>query len=96
MFYMPTKLPSDSSERSTKERAEASLSRDGRYRLLIESIKDYAIFMLSPTGLVTSWNPGAQRFKGYTADEIIGRHFSTFYTPEDRESGLPARALQIG
>lgn len=77
------------------ERYEASLSIDGRYRLLIESIRDYAIYMLSPTGRISSWNPGAERFKGYTADEIIGRHFSVFYTPEDRDSGLPSRALQI-
>jgi PAS domain S-box-containing protein len=76
------------------ERYEASLTQDGRYRLLIESIRDYAIYMLSPTGLVTSWNPGAERFKGYKADEIIGRHFSTFYTAEDRDAGVPARALQ--
>ena len=55
---------------------------------------DYAIYMLDPDGLVSSWNPGAQRFKGYTADEIIGEHFSRFYTDEDREAGLPARALE--
>lgn len=61
--------------------------------MLVDAITDYAIYMLSPDGLVTSWNAGAQRFKGYTAAEIIGEHFSRFYTPEDRESGLPARAL---
>jgi len=66
-----------------------------RHRLLIESITDYAIYMLDPAGIVTSWNPGAQRFEGYEAHEIIGKHFSTFYTPEDREAGLPARALSI-
>jgi PAS domain S-box-containing protein len=65
-----------------------------RYRLLIEGITDYAIYMLDPTGMVTSWNPGAQRFKGYAPHEIIGQHFSRFYTSEDRESGLPARALE--
>jgi PAS domain S-box-containing protein len=70
-------------------------SDDGRYRLLVDAITDYAIFMLDPTGVVTSWNPGAQRFKGYRADEIIGRHFSRFYTPEDRAAGLPATALRI-
>jgi len=53
-----------------------------RFRLLVESVKDYAIFMLDPQGNVSSWNPGAQRIKGYTSDEIIGRHFSTFYPPE--------------
>ena len=56
---------------------------------------DYAIYLLSPTGIVTSWNRGAEIFKGYMADEIVGRHFSDFYTPEDRENGLPARALAI-
>ena len=65
-----------------------------RYRLLIDSISDYAIFMLDAEGHISSWNPGAQRFKGYEADEVIGTHFSRFYTPEDRESGLPARALR--
>ena len=71
-----------------------SLTDDGRYRLLIEAVTDYAIYMLDPTGIVTSWNPGAQRFKGYAADEIIGQHFSRFYTEEDRKAGLPARALE--
>jgi PAS domain S-box-containing protein len=73
----------------------ASQTDDGRYRLLVESITDYAIYMLSPTGVVTSWNPGAQRIKGYQSHEIIGRHFSTFYTDEDRNDGLPERALNI-
>jgi PAS domain S-box-containing protein len=70
------------------------VGEDDRYRLLIESIKDYAIFMLDKSGHVTSWNPGAERFKGYTAEEILGSHFSRFYVPEDRGAGLPARALQ--
>jgi PAS domain S-box-containing protein len=71
----------------------AVLAVQDRYRLLVESITDYAIYMLDPAGIVTSWNPGAQRFKGYAAAEIIGQHFSRFYTDEDREAGLPARAL---
>ena len=62
-----------------------SLTDDGRYRLLIEAVTDYAIYMLDPDGIVTSWNPGAQRFKGYAPDEIIGQHFSRFYSEEDRE-----------
>ena len=66
---------------------------EDRYRLLIDSIADYAIYMLDPTGIVTSWNPGAERFKGYVAEEIIGQHFSRFYTEEDKAAGLPARAL---
>jgi PAS domain S-box-containing protein len=64
-----------------------------RYRLLVDSISDYAIYMLDAGGHVISWNPGAQRFKGYTRDEILGRHFSRFYTPEDQATNLPARAL---
>ena len=76
------------------DRLQASLSDDGRYRLLIEAVTDYAIYMLDPTGIVTSWNPGAQRFKGYAADEIIGQHFSRFYSEQDQKSGLPARALE--
>src|ERR1044071_4699291 len=62
---------------------------------LIEGVRDCAIFMLDPHGIVISWNPGAQRIKGYTAEEIVGRHFSTFYSAEDCNSGLPARALRI-
>ncbi len=61
--------------------------------LLIDSVVDYAIFVLDPHGVVRSWNPGAERVKGYRPDEIIGRDFSTFYTEEDREAGLPARLL---
>ncbi len=73
---------------------QASGAEDGRYRLLVESITDYAIYMLDADGVVTSWNPGAERFKGYTAGEIIGRHFSCFYTPEEQEAGVPALALR--
>jgi PAS domain S-box-containing protein len=76
------------------DRLEASLTDDGRYRLLVEAVTDYAIYMLDPSGIVTSWNPGAERFKGYTAAEIIGKHFSRFYSEEDQKSGLPARALE--
>ncbi len=66
---------------------------DGRYRVLVDAITDYAIYMLDPGGHVSSWNTGANRFKGYTEEEILGQHFSRFYTPEDREAGLPRRAL---
>ncbi len=67
---------------------------EARYRILIEAITDYAIYMLDPEGRITSWNPGAERLKGYTEQEIVGRHFSTFYTEEDRADDLPARALE--
>ena len=62
---------------------------------LIGGVTDYALFMLDPNGLVVNWNPGAERIKGYSADEIIGHHFSRFYTDRDRAVGKPARALQI-
>ncbi|MFC5829795.1 PAS domain-containing sensor histidine kinase [Nonomuraea insulae] len=64
-------------------------------RLLVQSIRDYAIFMLDPRGLIVSWNIGAERIKGYTADEIIGTHFSVFYPPEDIASGKPAKGLAM-
>jgi PAS domain S-box-containing protein len=76
-----------------ENRFEAAQTSDGRYRLLVESITDYAIYMLDREGRVTSWNPGARRFKGYEADEIIGRHFSTFYTDAERSQNVPALAL---
>lgn len=63
------------------------------FRLLVQGIKDHAIYMLDRTGRVTNWNPGAERIKGYTEDEIVGEHFSKFYTQEDRDAGKPARAL---
>ena len=65
-----------------------------RFRLLVDSVVDYAIFMLDVDGYVSSWNAGAQRIKGYSADEIIGQHFSRFYTPEERENGVPQSVLQ--
>lgn len=77
-----------------KKKFEASQSAEGRYRMLVEAVTDYAIYMLDPTGIVSSWNPGARRFKGYEESEIIGEHFSRFYTEEDRKSELPRRALE--
>jgi PAS domain S-box-containing protein len=65
-----------------------------RFQLLINAVTDYAIYMLDCDGYVATWNPGARRFKGYEAEEIIGRHFSTFFTEEDREAGVPAHALK--
>ena len=66
-----------------------------RYRLLVECVKDYAIFMLDPKGHVMSWNQGAQKIKGYSREEILGRHFSAFYPPDDVLAGRPARELEI-
>jgi PAS domain S-box-containing protein len=68
---------------------------ESRYRLLVEAITDYAIYMLDRDGTVASWNPGAQRLTGYAADEILGQNFSRFYTDEDRAAGWPAEALRI-
>ncbi|WP_441253907.1 PAS domain S-box protein [Bradyrhizobium sp. 613_E4_N2_2] len=76
------------------DRFDAAQSSEGRYRLLVEAITDYAIYMLDRDGHVTSWNPGAKRFKGYEAEEIIGHHFSTFYTETEREQKVPALALE--
>jgi PAS domain S-box-containing protein len=73
--------------------SEPTSSGDERYRLLVEAVTDYAIYMLDPTGIVASWNPGAQRFKGYAAHEIIGSHFSKFYTEADKAIGAPQRNL---
>jgi len=80
----------------TRQR-EAHLSlveSERRFRLLIDAVVDYAIYMLDVNGTVTNWNRGAERIKGYSVQEIVGRHFSTFYTPEDRQAGLPLRALE--
>lgn len=65
------------------------------FRLLIESVQDYAIFLIDPQGIVKTWNVGAERLKGYTASEIIGQHFSRFYPPEARESRWPQRELEV-
>ncbi|HYK44375.1 MAG TPA: PAS domain S-box protein [Parafilimonas sp.] len=64
------------------------------YKLLIESVKDYAIVMTDPEGYIISWNKGAEKIKGYTADEIIGQHISLFYTADEIESGEPEKNLQ--
>jgi PAS domain S-box-containing protein len=83
-------------ERVARQHTETTAQlHDGerQFRLLVQSVTDYAIFMLMPDGTISNWNPGAERIKGYKAEEVIGRHFSQFYTPEDRKDGLPARAL---
>ncbi|MEX3973248.1 PAS domain S-box protein [Paraburkholderia caribensis] len=76
-----------------KKATDAALESDRRFRLLVQGVNDYAIFMLSPEGCVTNWNPGARRIKGYTDEQIIGSHFSCFYTPEDAAAGVPQRGL---
>ncbi|WP_458096164.1 PAS domain S-box protein [Roseomonas sp. WA12] len=80
----------------TEQRAAqlAAIESERRFRLLVEGVVDYAIYMLSPEGRVTNWNAGAERIKGYAAGEILGEHFSRFYTPEDVATRLPWRALE--
>ena len=82
----------------TAERAAAEELRrsEERFRLLVEAVEDYAIFMLDPTGHIVSWNAGAQRSKGYTAEEIIGQHFRVFYPPEDQARQHPEHELRAG
>jgi PAS domain S-box-containing protein len=74
---------------------DAALESERRFRLLVQGVVDYAIFMLSPDGYVTNWNAGARRIKGYTEEQIVGSHFSRFYTPEDAAAGVPMRGLEI-
>jgi PAS domain S-box-containing protein len=77
-----------------REAQQAAQESERRFRLLVQGVSDYAIYMLSPEGHVTNWNVGAERIKGYSEAEIVGQHFSRFYTPEDVEKGLPFAALE--
>jgi PAS domain S-box-containing protein len=79
-----------------RKRAETALiTSEEQFRRLVEGVTDYAIYMLSPAGIVTNWNAGAERIKGYKRDDIVGEHFERFYTPEDRAKGEPGKALHI-
>src|SRR5579871_4141193 len=78
---------------NTEEPHGMHVSGDAVFRLLVSTVRDYAIFLLDPQGCVASWNEGARTMKGYEANEILGRHFSVFYVDEDRADGLPERLL---
>lgn len=86
------KITRDLTERKAAE--ETLKQSEQQFRLLVQSVTDYAIYMLDPEGRVSNWNLGAQRIKGYIPHEVVGQHFSLFYTPEDRENGEPQRALE--
>jgi PAS domain S-box-containing protein len=85
------KITRDITER--RQAQQTLYESERRFRLLVEAVKDYAIYMLDPSGVIINWNAGAERMKGYSAEEIVGQHFSLFYTREDRAAGAPARAL---
>lgn len=93
---LPGGRPSQAGDRDTErhDAQRALLESERRFRLLVERVVDYAIYMLDPSGIVTNWNAGAERLNGYRASEIVGQHFSRFYTPEDRAVGLPQRVLE--
>jgi PAS domain S-box-containing protein len=86
------KITRDMTERREAERA--LLDAERKFRILVQGVTDYAIYMLDPQGHVTNWNAGAERIKGYAPEEIIGEHFSRFYAPEDYKAGVPKRALE--
>ncbi len=85
------KITRDLTERKLAE--ESLKQSEQQFRLLVQSVTDYAIYMLDPTGIITNWNAGAQRIKGYRPDEVIGQHYSMFFTEEDRQRGAPQRGL---
>lgn len=91
-LYLFLQAQDVSRERGAEQQLRLS---EQRFRLLVETVQDYAIFMLDPEGLIASWNLGAQRSKGYSADQIVGRHFRVFYPPEQQEARHPEHELEV-
>ena len=92
-FIAAVTLPSLGLSAATASHERARMKSEADYHRLVEGVRDYAIYMMDPTGHITTWNTGAERIKHYSRDEIIGRHFSVFYSDADRERGVPARGL---
>ncbi|CZR69327.1 related to Two-component system protein A [Phialocephala subalpina] len=95
LLYMFVSIKETTSEHTDRESINDQMDSSDSYRILVQQVKDYAMFMLDPAGLVKTWNVGAQLLKGYAKEEIIGRHFSTFYTPEDLAAGKPQKEIEI-
>ena len=93
LLYVQMELQDVTEERRKQVELEERLCANETFRILVETVKDYAIFMLDPHGNVATWNAGAQAFKGYTREEIAGKHFSNFYSQRDRDEGKPDREL---
>ena len=89
------RLLNETLEQRVEERTRQLRESESRFRLFVEGVTDYAIYMLDTEGVITNWNSGAERIKGYRAEEIIGQRFSVFYTAKDQQEGLPQRALMI-
>ncbi len=91
----PTPAPAPEARRGRGRPPRATTASEDYYRLMVESVRDYGILMLDPEGKVMTWNAGAERIKGYTAEEIIGQHFSRFYPAEEVQRGKPAMELRV-
>jgi PAS domain S-box-containing protein len=91
----PTDLPASSTKAQLQTQHKKTLSELERYKILVESVQDYAIFFMDPQGYIQTWNKGAEKNKGYTHEEIIGKHFSIFYSDQDNADQKPARVLEI-
>src|ERR1700727_828500 len=89
-----SKVPT-SLQGSKSENIDYPLQSEHVYRRMVEGLKDYALFLLTPEGIVASWNPGAERMKGYKASEIIGKSFTVFYPEKDLLAGKPQRELVV-